>query len=120
MHPDYSFVPFWKPPFLTDLTAEDRCHLNGLAVVGGCPQYVTALGDTNTAAGWRLNKPHDGCVIDVPSGALVAHGLSMSHSPRWHDGRQWLLNRAPAACCCWTLPPAETLSSPADEWLVPI
>jgi uncharacterized protein (TIGR03032 family) len=26
-----------------------------------------------------------------PSGAIVARGLSMPHSPRWHDGRLWLL-----------------------------
>src|SRR4051794_8819040 len=27
----HSFVPRWRPPFLTALAAEDRCHLNGLA-----------------------------------------------------------------------------------------
>jgi uncharacterized protein (TIGR03032 family) len=26
-----------------------------------------------------------------PSGPIVARGLSMPHSPRWHDGRLWLL-----------------------------
>ena len=29
----YSFVPRWRPPFVTAFTAEDRCHLNGLAMV---------------------------------------------------------------------------------------
>jgi uncharacterized protein (TIGR03032 family) len=35
--PDYSFVPRWRPPFISALAAEDRCHLNGLAgaAVGG-------------------------------------------------------------------------------------
>src|SRR5438552_3143345 len=28
----YSFVPRWQPPFVTALAAEDRCHLNGLAL----------------------------------------------------------------------------------------
>src|SRR5262245_27367026 len=28
LHPDYSFVPRWRPPFITALAAEDRCHLN--------------------------------------------------------------------------------------------
>src|SRR3954451_14626855 len=28
LHPDYSFVPRWRPPFVTALAAEDRCHLN--------------------------------------------------------------------------------------------
>ena len=48
LHPDYSFVPRWRPPFITALAAEDRCHLNGLALVDGEPQYVTALGETDT------------------------------------------------------------------------
>ena len=49
LHPDYSFVPRWRPPFVTALAAEDRCHLNGLAMVDGRPRYVTALGETDTA-----------------------------------------------------------------------
>src|SRR5262245_43969704 len=41
--------------------------------------------------GWRADKPHGGCVIDVPSGEILSRGLSMPHSPCWHDGRLWLL-----------------------------
>lgn len=91
LHPDYSFVPRWRPPFITALTAEDRCHLNGLAIVDGRPRYVTALGETDTAGGWRANKPQGGCLMDVSSGAIISRGLSMPHSPRLHDGRLWLL-----------------------------
>src|SRR5215831_8317748 len=91
LHPDYSFVPRWRPPFITALAAEDRCHLNGLTVVAGAPKYVSALGDTDTPAGWRANKPQGGILLDVPSGEVVVRGLSMPHSPRWHDGRLWLL-----------------------------
>src|SRR3954469_23677727 len=91
LHPDYSFVPRWRPPFITALAAEDRCHLNGLAIVDGRPRYVTALSETDTANGWRANKSQGGCLIDVPSGEIVARGLSMPHSPRWHDGRLWIL-----------------------------
>jgi hypothetical protein len=91
LHPDYSFVPRWRPPFVTALAAEDRCHLNGLALVEGQPRYVTALGETDSAGGWRAHKAHGGCLIDLPSGAAVVRGLSMPHSPRWHDGRLWLL-----------------------------
>src|SRR5262249_40098357 len=40
---------------------------------------------------WRANKPQGGCVIEMRSGATISHGLSMPHSPRWHDGRLWLL-----------------------------
>jgi uncharacterized protein (TIGR03032 family) len=91
LHPDYSFVPRWRPPFITALAAEDRCHLNGLAMADGAPRYATALGETDTAGGWRANKPQGGCLLDVPSGKVVARGLSMPHSPRLHDGRLWLL-----------------------------
>jgi uncharacterized protein (TIGR03032 family) len=91
LHPDYSFVPRWRPPFITALAAEDRCHLNGLAVVGGRPRYVTALGTTDTAGGWRADKPRGGVLMDVASNESVAGGLSMPHSPRWHGGRLWVL-----------------------------
>jgi uncharacterized protein (TIGR03032 family) len=91
LDPDYSFVPRWRPPFITALAAEDRCHLNGLAMADGAPRYVTALGETDAAGGWRANKPQGGCLLDVPSGEVVARGLSMPHSPRLFDGRLWLL-----------------------------
>ena len=42
--PIHSFVPRWRPPFITELTPDDRCHLNGLAMVDGQPRFVTAHG----------------------------------------------------------------------------
>src|SRR5262245_2868004 len=96
LHPDSSFVPRWRPPFVTALAAEDRCHLNGLALAPGergvvTPRYVTALGATDAPGGWRAGKAHGGVLLDVPSGEAVVGGLSMPHSPRLHDGRLWLL-----------------------------
>ena len=91
LDPDYSFVPRWRPPFVTALAAEDRCHLNGLAIRDGRPAFVTALGETDTPGGWRASKSHGGIVMDVASGELVTRGLSMPHSPRWHDGQLWVL-----------------------------
>jgi uncharacterized protein (TIGR03032 family) len=91
LDPDYSFVPRWRPPFITALAAEDRCHLNGLAMVDDQPKFVTALGTTDTRDGWRADKPQGGCIIDIPSGEFVTRGLSMPHSPRWHDGKLWVL-----------------------------
>jgi uncharacterized protein (TIGR03032 family) len=89
---DYNFVPFWKPSFISDLVPEDRCHLNGLALIENRPKYATALGATDTVGGWRENKASGGIVIDVESNEIIAEGLSMPHSPRWHDGRLWILN----------------------------
>src|SRR5262245_24533988 len=91
LSPDYSFVPRWQPPFISALAAEDRCHLNGLAIGDGKPKYVTALGATDTRDGWRADKPHGGCVIDVPSGEFVTRGLSMPHSPRCCNRQLWVL-----------------------------
>ncbi len=88
----YSFEPIWTPAFITKLAAEDRCHLNGLAMVEGEPTYVTACSDTNAAAGWRHHRVQGGVVIHVPSNQIIASGLSMPHSPRWYQGKLWLLN----------------------------
>lgn len=86
-----SFVPRWKPSFISGYSPNDRCHLNGLGMVDGKPHYVTALGETNTATGWRANKKDGGILIDVPSGEIIARNLSMPHSPRWHNGQLWVL-----------------------------
>ena len=86
----HSFVPRWRPPFVSALSPDDRCHLNGLAVSGGRPLFVTAHGRTDDANGWREGKVGGGIVIDVPSGEVVLSGLSMPHSPRFVDGRLWL------------------------------
>ena len=97
LHPDYSFVPRWRPPFVTGLAAEDRCHLNGLALADGRPKYVSALGQTDTPGGWRPDKARGGCLIDVPSGECVVRDLCMPHSPRLCDGRLWLLESGAGA-----------------------
>jgi uncharacterized protein (TIGR03032 family) len=88
----HSFVPRWRPKFLTALSADDRCHLNGLAVSDGAPKYVTALSETDTPQGWRENKVQSGCLIDVDSGETVSRGFAMPHSPRVHRGRVWMLH----------------------------
>jgi hypothetical protein len=92
LHPDYSFVPRWRPPFVTALAPEDRCHLNGLALAEGRPLYVTALGETDTAQGWRAGKATGGCLVHVPTGRTLVRGLAMPHSPRVYRGRVWLLD----------------------------
>jgi uncharacterized protein (TIGR03032 family) len=88
----HSFVPLRQPPFISRLAAEDRCHLNGLALRDGQPAYVTAVAKSDTFDGWRDQRAAGGIVIDVTSGAIVCEGLSMPHSPRWHRGRLWLHN----------------------------
>ena len=92
LSPTHAFRVFWKPPFISKLAAEDRCHLNGLAMKDGAPAYVTATSRSDVVNGWRNRRAEGGCVIDVKSNEIVTEKLSMPHSPRWHDGRLWVLN----------------------------
>ena len=92
LHAGHSFEPRWRPPFVSTLAPEDRCHLNGLAMADGKPRYVTALAETDTPRGWRPVKATGGCLIDVRSGETLARGFAMPHSPRVHGGQVWLLN----------------------------
>jgi uncharacterized protein (TIGR03032 family) len=88
----HSFKAIWKPPFISKLAPEDRCHLNGLAMVEGAPKYVTAACRSDTVDGWRDRRHESGVVIDVDTGKIVCEGLSMPHSPRWANGKLWVLN----------------------------
>lgn len=88
----FSFQPLWRPPFISKLVSQDRCHLNGLALVDGRAAYVTAVSQSDVADGWRDQRRDGGCVVDVRSNQVVATGLSMPHSPRFYRDRLWVLN----------------------------
>lgn len=90
--PGCSFAPTWQPPFITKLAGDDRCHLNGLALKDGLPTWASACGDSGEPSSWRNHRSGGGVLIHIPSGELAATGLSMPHSPRWHEGKLWLLN----------------------------
>lgn len=100
---EFSFVPRWKPPFVSEVVPEDRCHLNGLAMVDGRPGYVTALGETDAAGAWREGKAAGGVIVHIETNQVIARGLSMPHSPRWHDGKLWVLNSGTGEL--WTVDP---------------
>lgn len=88
---NFSFTPIWKPKFITGFTSEDRCHLNGLAMLDGEPKYISALGSTDTPQGWRDNISGGGIIIDINSNEIVAKGLAMPHSPRMVKGKLYCL-----------------------------
>lgn len=92
LDPRYSFVPRWRPRFITRLAAEDRCHLNGLAMRDGAPAFVSVMAATDEPGGWRQTHNHSGAVLEVASGETVTTGLAMPHSPRWHRGSLFVLN----------------------------
>lgn len=88
----HSFKPIWKPPFISKLAAEDRCHLNGLAMENGKPAYVTCVSQSDINDGWRDRRRDGGIVMDVRTNEVVASGFSMPHSPRVYRDKLWLMD----------------------------
>lgn len=87
-----SFDVLWKPEFISELVPEDRCHLNGLAMNNGRPQYVSMFAASNVVDGWRSHRINGGLIIDIESNEIVCRGLSMPHSPRIYRDKLWVLN----------------------------
>ncbi|MBN2373786.1 TIGR03032 family protein, partial [bacterium] len=88
----HSFKVFWQPLFISQLVPEDRCHLNGIALVDGRAKYVTAVSNSDTVGGWRKKRSDGGLLIDIDTNDVILDSLSMPHSPRWYKGRLWVLN----------------------------
>jgi uncharacterized protein (TIGR03032 family) len=88
----FSFRPEWRPSFISKLAAEDRCHLNGLAMRNGTASHVSSVSTSDVNDGWRDFRQQGGVIIDVDAGTVVADGLSMPHSPRWYGDQLWLIN----------------------------
>jgi len=88
---NYSFTPRWQPSFITELAPEDRCHLNGMAMIDKTPAFVTALGRTDSREGWRDNITKGGVLMSVPDGEIILEHLAMPHSPRIIDNELYLL-----------------------------
>ena len=88
----FGFQPIWKPPFISRLAAEDRCHLNGMALEDGLVRYATAVSRSDVLTGWRDRRHEGGVLIDVQNDSVLTDRLSMPHSPRIHDGQLWALD----------------------------
>jgi uncharacterized protein (TIGR03032 family) len=90
-----SFAPLWRPPFISELMPEDRCHLNSFAADDqGRVRFVTAFAETNTARGYRDVPLDSGVIIDVTQDTIIAKGLGMPHSVRLYDGALYVLDSA--------------------------
>ncbi len=95
----HSFKPVWKPPFISKLAPEDRCHLNGLAMKEGRPKYVTAVSRCEVVDGWRERRHEGGILIDVDTDRIVTEDLSMPHSPRLNACVLWVLDSGRGYLC---------------------
>lgn len=96
----FSFEPHWHPPFISDLTPDDRCHLNGLAMHQDEPYFVSALGKTDREKGWRDQILSGGIIMHVPTGEILTDKLPMPHSPRLYDGNLFVLFSATGELAC--------------------
>jgi uncharacterized protein (TIGR03032 family) len=92
LDPVHSFRPYWQPPFISKLAAEDRCHLNGMAMQDGRPVYVTAVSQSDILSGWRARRDAGGVIVEVETGRIVTDQLSMPHSPRVANGKLYALD----------------------------
>lgn len=88
---DHSFTPIWKPPFISRMSSDDRCHLNGIAMENGVPRYATAFGSGDTAKSWRATVPGSGVLMDMSTDTLISADLAMPHSPRLYGGALYVL-----------------------------
>lgn len=94
--PEENAHVLWKPSFVSELRAEDRCHVNGVCWVrcadGMQAHYATCLSEADAFDGWRNHRIQGGVVVDMRTNEIIVRGLSMPHSPSWHKEKLWLLN----------------------------
>lgn len=91
-----SFDVFWTPKFISrnpdsklKIFREDRCHLNGLALVDNKPKYVTAACMRDYYYAWKEHHG-EGVVIDIETDEVVCSGLWAPHSPIWYNNRLYI------------------------------
>ncbi|WP_085298174.1 TIGR03032 family protein [Cognaticolwellia mytili] len=101
LEPDFSFVPRWKPHFISELVPEDRCHLNGMTLKNGKPAYVTTFSKFDIPGKWRKGTKFDGTLMDVAKNEIVVDGLAMPHSPRWYNDRVYFCNSGYGQVCSY-------------------
>ena len=88
---NYSFTPIWSPPQIDKITSEDRCHLNGMAMLNGKPKYATAFNNGNTPQSWRENITRSGVIYDIEKNKIICSGLPMPHTPRIFNNELYVL-----------------------------
>ena len=91
LDPDYSFVPRWRPPFITAAgggrslppqRAGDRRRPATLRDRAGPDRHARRMARDQVAR--RVGHVRAGRRV-------IADGLCMPHSPRWHDNALWVL-----------------------------
>lgn len=88
---NFNFTPYWTPPFISRLSSEDRCHLNGMAMYNGKPKYASAFNTGDTPQSWRNTVTETGVIMDLDSNEIIAPNLPMPHSPRIYGTNLFVL-----------------------------
>lgn len=91
MSDDKHFDTSWKPPFISGLFPEDRCHLNGMAMVDGHPKFVSMFSETDKKEGWKRGDKNTGLLMDIETEEVLCSGLYMPHSPVYKDEKIYFL-----------------------------
>lgn len=89
-----SFAETWRAPQISESVREDRCHLNGICMMGGYPRIASLVDATsNVRAGWRAHRGK-GALVDIKTDRILVPDLAMPHSPRYHRGGVWFCDSA--------------------------
>lgn len=94
-----SFRPLWMPRWVSALRAEERSPVSGVGVRDGVAAAVTLLACGDGETPWREVRATGGAVVDVLTDEVVANGLAMPSSPRWHEGRLWFTQSGTGELC---------------------
>jgi len=89
-----SFQTLWKPPFISAVMPQDRCHLNSFAMSGRRVRYATAFAASDAERGYRDMPLDSGVQIDVEANEIVADHLLKPHSVRLFNDELYVLNSA--------------------------
>ncbi len=90
LSPDSSFIARWKPKFISELLPEDRCHLNGMAMLNGRPKYVTTFNMEDSRDSWSEGRIDYGTLIDIDTDEILIEGMIMPHSPKVYKGEVYV------------------------------
>jgi len=113
IEPDSSFVPRWKPHFISELVPEDRCHLNGMTLKDGKPAYVTTFSTYDKPGMWRKGAKFNGTLMDVETNTILLDNLAMPHSPRWYQDKVYFCNSGHGLICSYQ-PESKTVETLAE------
>ncbi|WP_321468198.1 TIGR03032 family protein [Halarcobacter sp.] len=91
----HNVTPIWKPEFISNLSLNDHCHLNGLAVDSmGIMRYTTAFTSLKDSDNWRTSNLSKGVLIDIQKNEIVYENLYMPHSPRIYKNELYVFSSA--------------------------